>query len=81
MKLCKDCKYVKDYGETGTYAKCVSPSNPNTVNKVTGEHEYTLMYCSSHRDSAWIWLDSLFATYEKCGSQGRWFEPKGEVDE
>ncbi len=73
MKLCKDCKWMKDPGE---FAKCTAPQNiecaPGTLTGFAEEPQYKITYCSTQRRlkmfDAWL--------LKRCGQAGKWFEPK-----
>lgn len=72
MKLCKDCKWVR---EPGNYAKCAAPKNIDKRVELTGfrdDAEVRWRYCSTLREFNWI--EALF--FDGCGKSGKWYEPK-----
>ena len=67
MKLCKECKWMREPGE---FAQCVAPKNMLNDYTGFGNHVPRFKYCSSHRIGG-----GLFPYLERgCGKQGRWFE-------
>ena len=75
--ICRNCKHVyREFPYFWEYAKCRAPQNfykkEGTLNLVSGKQEGEIMlahlsFCSTHRSSVFE---------ERCGPQGRWFEPK-----
>jgi len=66
MKICKDCKWL-DFKEYGT-AICVSPNNG--IDLVTGN-----LQPRDPRQNRYQ-LETI-----GCGMEGKWFEPKFEMDD
>ena len=69
IKLCKDCKWVKD---PGRFAEC---TKPRTHDLVTGQPIVgDMRYCSIQREADWLWR--RVAPFGRCGEVGAWWEPK-----
>ena len=67
MKLCRDCKHVRNPGE---FARCAASNN-----SLTGFDDFgTISMCSIHREAGFFW--ARFAEGGRCGKEARWFEPK-----
>jgi len=66
-KLCRDCKWMRDWRTNGEFAKCDAPGSMR-IDPVTGDGVRRYTYCSSHRKGAS--LDE-----HDCGSEGRFWEP------
>jgi hypothetical protein len=71
MKLCSDCRWVKDPGE---FAQCVKP---RFLDPSTGEgrpNRHGIRYCFLLREDGWF----ISMMMGWCGRAGRFFEPREE---
>lgn len=75
-KICKDCKHGKQKG-WGQELSCHRWPVNLTQNIVTGEMEDKSEYilCSYERQE--IPISSFNDTEQRCGPEGKFFEPKG----
>ena len=67
MKLCRDCKY---FTPSLVDTQCQHPSNPRTVDYVTGESR-----------AQWKGATIVRTVGDLCGPEARWFEPKAVEQE
>ena len=68
LKLCVNCKYIGTNvsRDSSTY-KCFSPQNSHTINLVTGDREYKVEHCGTHRT-----IDNN----QYCTPAGNWYEKR-----
>jgi hypothetical protein len=72
MKLCKDCRWVKNPGE---FARCTRPSSSDP----TGFHDGPqIHYCEIQRDAGWFTILFIGWSFKGnlCGRSGRFWQPK-----